>query len=263
MSPDQQLIDVLTASGEICSIPLSNIVWATPRKFIFQFTANQEIKVKGILGGLSGAISITGFKMSHSVGKYTGQFLGSATALLVTGTGITFTGIIVGTTQAVVTRNRIEHYTKINFDEYALQNRGRVFINNQDQFEMLPLQPSLASALFIKVKVRKIIASILSFGLVSSLYHLIGEEVPGTVNTNLKGRKLLTFWLVGKIFPKSVIRNRLGLATNFSINFEYALLSTLSTIVILKTLTIIHQKFYAIKQKIIRELENKTFYLVV
>jgi hypothetical protein len=248
MSPDQQLIDVLTASGEVCSIPFSNIVWATPRKFIFQFTANQEIKVKGILGGLSGAISITGFKMSHSVGKYTGQYLGSATALLVTGTGITFTGIIVGSTQAVITRNLIEHYTKINFNEYALQNRGRVFINNQDQFEMLPLQTSVsqsASAFFIKVKVRKIIASILSFGLVSSLYHLIGEEVPGTVNTNLKGRKLLIFWLVGKFFPKSVIRNRLGLATNFSINFEYALLSTLSTIIIIKTLTIIHQNFYA------------------
>ena len=27
----------------------------------FQFTASQEIKVKGILGGLSGGLSITGF----------------------------------------------------------------------------------------------------------------------------------------------------------------------------------------------------------
>lgn len=61
MSPDQQLIDVINVSGEIYSIPFSTIMWATPRKFIFQFTASQEIKVKGILGGLSGGLSITGF----------------------------------------------------------------------------------------------------------------------------------------------------------------------------------------------------------
>ena len=143
-------------------------------------------------------------------------------------------------------KNIIEHYTKINFNEYALQNAGRVFINNQDQLELLPVQPCVsesASAFLIKVKVRKITASILSFGLISRLYYLIGEGAPGIVNTNLKGRKLLTFWLVGKLFPKSFIRHRLGSATNFSINFEYALLSTLSTIIIIKMLTIIHQKF--------------------
>lgn len=246
MSTDQQLIDVLTVSKEICSIPLPDIVWATPRKFIFQLTPSQDINIKGILGGLGGGLSITGFKLSHSLGKYTGQYLGSATALLVTGTGISFTGIIVGSTQAVVTQNIIEHYTKINFNEYALQNAGRVFINNQDQLELLPVQPCVsesASAFLIKVKVRKITASILSFGLISRLYYLIGEGAPSIVNTNLKGRKLLTFWLVGKLFPKSFIRHRLGSATNFSINFEYALLSTLSTIIIIKMLTIIHQKF--------------------
>lgn len=43
MSPDQQLIDVINVSGEIYSIPFSTIMWATPRKFIFQFTASQEI----------------------------------------------------------------------------------------------------------------------------------------------------------------------------------------------------------------------------
>ena len=65
MSTDQQLIDVLTVSREICSIPLTDIVWATPRKFIFQFTPSKDINLKGILGGLSGGLSITGFKLSH------------------------------------------------------------------------------------------------------------------------------------------------------------------------------------------------------
>ena len=60
MSTDQQLIDVLTVSREICSIPLPDIVWATPRKFIFQLTPSQDINIKGILGGLSGGLSITG-----------------------------------------------------------------------------------------------------------------------------------------------------------------------------------------------------------
>lgn len=247
MLPDQQLIDVINVSGEITSIPLSQIVWATPRKFIFQLAADQEVKMRGILGGLSGGISITGFKISQSIGKYSGQYLGTATALLITGTSITFTGIIVGSTQAIITRNLIEHYTTVNFDEYASQNAGKVFINSQNQLEMLPGQLSVSpkTAFIVKMKVRKIIASILSFVLISNLYHLIGEEVPSLVNKNLRDRKLLTFWLVGKLFPKAFIRHRLGLNTNFSINFEYTLLSTLSTIIITKILTIRRQKIYA------------------
>tara|TARA_B110000444_G_scaffold109950_1_gene103873 strand:+ start:4090 stop:4839 length:750 start_codon:yes stop_codon:yes gene_type:complete len=247
MLPDQQLIDVINVSGGIDCIPLSDIVWATPRKFFFQITADQDIKMKGILGGLGGGLSIAGFKISRSIGKYSGQYLGTTAALLITGTGVTFTGVIVDSSQAIVTRNLIEHYTKVNFDDYVSINAGKVFINEQNQLEMLPLEPSIStkSAFLIQLKARKILAAVLSFGLISTLYHLIGEEVPSLVNTNLRGRKLLTFCLLGKLFPKSIIRHRVGLATNFSINFEYAILSTLITIIINRTLTLVHKKYYA------------------
>ena len=141
-------------------------------------------------------------------------------------------------------------YTEVNFNEYASQNAGRVFINRQDQLEMLPVQQqqpyiSPSTAFIVQGKAIKIIASLLSFILISSLYHLIGEEVPGLLNKNLRGRKLLTFCLVGKLFPKSFIRHCVGLGTNFSINFEYALLSTLTTILITRILIFRRQKFYA------------------
>lgn len=248
MLPDQQLVDIINASGIIDSIKLCEIVWATPRKFIFQLTKDQEIKMRGILGGLSGGLSISGFKISSSVGKYSGQYLGTTAGLLITGTGVTFTGIIVGSAQAVVTRNLIEHYTKVNFDEYVSRNAGKVCINDQQQLEMLALEPipvSTKSAFLIQLKIRKVLSAVLSFSLISTLYHIIGEEVPTLVSTNLRGRKLLTFSLLGKLFPKSIIRHRVGLATNFTISFEYAILSTFITIIIYRTLTLIRQKSYA------------------
>jgi len=165
MLPEHQLVDVINVSGGIDSIKLCEIVWATPRKFIFQLTNNQEIKIRGILGGVSGGLSITGFKISSSIGKYSGQYLGTTAALLITGTGVTFTGIIVGSAQAVVTRNLIEHYTKVNFDEYVSRNAGTVFINDQQQLEMLPLEAppvSTKSAFLIQLKVRKVISAVLS-----------------------------------------------------------------------------------------------------